>query len=73
MPEMDRRRMMLTTGIGLFAAAITVPEIRANASPLDAPPPAAPPPNGQYIFQDEFDGPAGSAPDPAKWEVALAR
>jgi len=32
------------------------------------PPPAAP--NGQsgpYIFQDEFDGPAGSAPDPSKW------
>ena len=34
-------------------------------------PPAAPPdaatPN--YIFQDEFDGPAGSGPDPSKWLV----
>ena len=36
------------------------------------PPPAAPP-KGPYLFQDEFDGPAGSAPDPAKWEVARAR
>ena len=35
------------------------------------PAPAAPP--GGYLFQDEFDGPAGSAPDPAKWEVAQAR
>ena len=33
--------------------------------------PRAPP--GGYIFQDEFDGPAGSAPDPSKWEVAQAR
>ena len=34
-----------------------------------------PPPSGQgaYIFQDEFDGPAGSAPDGAKWHVARAR
>ena len=38
------------------------------------PPPAAP--SGQtgcYIFQDEFDGPAGSAPDSSKWTVAQAR
>jgi beta-glucanase (GH16 family) len=26
-----------------------------------------------YIFQDEFDGPAGSAPDPAKWGYDLGR
>jgi hypothetical protein len=31
-----------------------------------APPDAAARP---YIFQDEFDGPAGSGPDPAKWIV----
>ncbi len=24
---------------------------------------------GPYIFQDEFDGPAGSAPDPGKWTI----
>ena len=71
--------MMLMTGIGVVAAAIPVPEARAYPSWRDmaagrVPPPAAP--NGQsgpYIFQDEFDGPAGSAPDPSKWTVALAR
>jgi hypothetical protein len=79
MPHMDRRQMMLMTGIGVVAAAIPVPEARAYPSWRDmaagrVPPPAAP--NGQsgpYIFQDEFDGPAGSAPDPSKWTVALAR
>jgi hypothetical protein len=79
---MNRRRMILMTGIGvLAAAAMPVPEARADTSRLDAPadrvpPPAAPPPNspaGSYIFQDEFDGPAGSAPDPSKWTVARAR
>jgi beta-glucanase (GH16 family) len=78
---MDRRRMMLMTGIGLLAAAIPVPEARAYPSPPDAPAdrvpaPAAPPGNaasGNYLFHDEFDGPAGSAPDPSKWTVALAR
>ena len=33
-------------------------------------------PNAQpasYLFHDEFDGPAGSAPDPSKWTVAPAR
>jgi hypothetical protein len=34
--------------------------------------PTAPPPGG-YLFQDEFDGKAGSAPDPSKWEVATER
>ena len=34
--------------------------------------PTEPPPDagvGAYIFQDEFDGPHGAAPDPAKWTV----
>jgi len=66
MPEMDRRTLMLMTGVGVLATA--VPISQARASP---PPPAAPP--GGYIFHDEFDGPSGTAPDPAKWEVAKAR
>jgi hypothetical protein len=71
---MDRRSMMLMTGIGVLAAAIRVPEARAYPSQPDGrmPPPSAPPPaaaSGTYIFQDEFDGPAGSGPDPAKWTV----
>src|SRR6202048_2031588 len=70
MPEMNRRRMMLITGISALVAATPLPEARAYL-----PPPTAPV-NGQsgtYIFQDEFDGPAGSAPDSSKWTVARAR
>src|SRR6185437_12942827 len=75
MPEMDRRNMMLMTGIGMLTAAIPLPQAGAVPTRPQPPVPAAPP-NGQtgpYIFQDEFDGPAGSAPDPAKWIVAQAR
>ena len=72
--------MLLTTGIGMLAAAaagaIGVPEAVAYPSPPETPgdrvqPPAAPPSasGGPYIFQDEFDGPAGSGPDPGKWTV----
>src|ERR1700694_5539042 len=80
MPEIDRRRMMLMTGIGVLAAAIPVPEAGANPSRRDAPagrvpPPPAPPKaqTGTSHFQDDFDGPAGSAPDSSKWTVARAR
>jgi Glycosyl hydrolases family 16 len=75
--QIDRRQMMLMAGMGLMAAAIPVPQAQAIPSQREAPadlvqPPAAPPPTGAapvYIFQDEFDGPAGSAPDPGKWIV----
>jgi hypothetical protein len=77
---MDRRRMMLMTGIGVLAAAIPLPEAQAYPSRPDAPADRVPPPTapatgqtGPYLFQDEFDGPAGSAPDPSKWTVARAR
>src|ERR1700761_8943098 len=66
MPQMDRRTMMLMTGAGVMAAVVPLPE--AAASPR---PPAAP--AGGYIFSDEFDGAAGSAPDPGKWAVSTAR
>jgi beta-glucanase (GH16 family) len=74
---MNRRNMMLMTGAGLLAAAaLPVPEALAYPSRPDlpaspVPAPTAPPDvaTGPYIFQDEFDGPAGSAPDPAKWIV----
>ena len=58
--------MMLMTGVGVLAAAVPVPQARAYPRP-----PAAP--SGGYIFQDDFDGPAGSAPDGSKWAVAKAR
>src|SRR6202011_740030 len=70
MPEMNRRRMILMTGVGALVAATPLPEAGAYPSP------PASPANGQsgtYIFQDEFDGPAGSAPDSSKWTVARAR
>ena len=47
---------------------------RQEAPAGRVPPPAAPSGRtGTYIFQDEFDGPAGSGPDPSKWAVAKAR
>jgi hypothetical protein len=65
--------MMFMTGIGLLAAAIPVPQARAIPSPREAPadvapPHPAPPPSAQtrtFLFHDEFDCPAGSAPDPS--------
>ena len=73
--------MMLMTGIGALAAAIPLPSARAHPSrpaiPADRVPPPTAPPDGAaqrtYVFQDEFDGPAGSAPDRSKWQVAKAR
>jgi beta-glucanase (GH16 family) len=74
-PEMNRRNVMLTFGIGALAAASPTPKASAYPSrPL--PPPTAPVPGAQtggYLFHDEFDGPAGSAPDPSKWAVSSNR
>jgi hypothetical protein len=58
--------MMLMAGMGLLAAAVPLPQAGAVPSPREAPADAAP---GAYIFQDEFDGPMGAGPDPAKWTV----
>ena len=73
--------MLLMTGAAVLAAAIPVPAAPAGAARPDAPtgrvpPPAAPPgttAQGTYLFHDEFDGPAGSAPDPSNWTVATFR
>src|SRR6185369_1018666 len=75
--ELNRRSVMWMTGLGALAAAIPVPEAVASVSKEDAPAgrgqaPEAPPPGGAavtYLFQDDFDGPAGSAPDASKWEA----
>jgi hypothetical protein len=64
--EMNRRDMMLMAGAGMLAAAMPVPEAQAVPSRPDAPPGAV---AGNYVFQDEFDGPLGAGPDPAKWIV----
>ena len=78
---MNRRNMMLMTGMGMLAAAIPIPAARPYPLRPDAPAdrvplPTAPQPSGQtptYLFHDEFDGQAGSAPDPSKWTIARAR
>jgi beta-glucanase (GH16 family) len=80
-PEMNRRSAMLTFGIGALATAIPAPIARAYPSrpetpPRPAPAPTAPAPGAQtggFLFHDEFDGPAGSAPDPSKWVVSSNR
>ncbi len=55
--------MLMMAGMGMLAAAVRVPDApAAQAAPSAGP-------GGPYIFQDEFDGPAGSPPDPAKWTI----
>ncbi|HET9876369.1 MAG TPA: 1,3-beta-glucanase, partial [Mycobacterium sp.] len=79
-PEMNRRHAMLMMGIGAAAAAAPLSKARAYPPP-GAPadpvsPPAAPAGSaaaGGYLFHDEFDGPAGSAPDPSKWTASNYR
>jgi beta-glucanase (GH16 family) len=78
---MNRRNVMLTFGIGALAAAIPTPKASAYPSPPETPQrpvpaPTAPAPGvqtGSFLFHDEFDGPAGSAPDPSKWAVSANR
>ncbi|MDT5257903.1 MAG: hypothetical protein QOD10_2983, partial [Mycobacterium sp.] len=56
--------MLLTTGLGMLAAAAATPVPEALANPSKpAPPGPSAGGGGPYIFQDEFDGPAGSGPD----------
>jgi beta-glucanase (GH16 family) len=78
---MNRRKVMLMMGIGAVAAAAPLPSARAHPSSPQAPAGPAPVPGapaggtgaGGYLFHDEFDGPAGSAPDPSKWTVSKRR
>ncbi|WP_246224688.1 glycoside hydrolase family 16 protein [Mycolicibacterium anyangense] len=68
---MDRRSLMVMAGFGAIAAALPMPAAGASPARPDAPAPNAAGP--AYLFHDEFDGPAGSAPDPSKWNIAKAR
>ena len=75
---MDRRNLLFMSGFGLLAAALPAPAAWADPAPPVGPvPPGSPQPTSAapqtYLFRDEFDGPAGSAPDPSKWMVAQAR
>lgn len=82
MSDMDRRSLMVMAGLGVAAVAIPTPT--AGAVP-EAPEPPVPPQPGSpavgpapdaalsQVFGDEFNGPAGSAPDPARWSIAQRR
>jgi beta-glucanase (GH16 family) len=87
MPDMDRRSALVMAGLGLAVAAVPTPNAAANPeqplpgpeAPVGPPPPApgapAPAPAAAVpgFLGDEFDGPAGSAPDPARWSIAQRR
>lgn|GEM_PF-240816 len=86
-PEMNRRHAMLMLGAGALAAAAPNPLARAVPAPPRAPGDPSQPPSGPadpaaptaaakpggYIWHDEFDGPAGSAPDRSKWTISNHR
>ena len=62
--------MMVMTGVAALAAATALP--RATADPEQPAQPVAPGPDAapaNIIFADDFDGPAGAAPDLSKWTV----
>jgi beta-glucanase (GH16 family) len=66
---------MMTFGVGALAVAMPAPKAHAHPSQR-APAPNAPAPGSQtggFLFHDEFDGPAGSAPDSSKWVVSSNR
>jgi beta-glucanase (GH16 family) len=62
---------MLMAGFGAVAAALPMPAAGATPTRPQAPAPNATTP--AYLFHDEFDGPAGSAPDASKWHMAQRR
>ena len=74
---------MFMMGLGAAAAALPVQTAAAEPAPGDVPPgpapapgvpgPAAVPAGPAFLFQDEFNGPAGAPPDPAWWFIVPAR
>ncbi|MEZ0340394.1 family 16 glycosylhydrolase [Mycobacterium sp. pV006] len=74
---MDRRSAMMMFGIGVAAAALPLPS--AAAQPAAPPSPGGPDlpeiaePGPGLLFSDEFNAPAGTPPDPAKWFIVPQR
>jgi beta-glucanase (GH16 family) len=64
-PELNRRNLMLMTGAAALAAALPAPKAAADPD-LQGQADAAP---TEFLFVDDFDGPAGSSPDRSKWTV----
>lgn len=71
MSEIDRRSLMKMAGFGLLVAA--APASVAHAERIGSGTLASAVPlggaQGRPLFADEFEGPAGSLPDGAKWAV----
>ena len=63
-PEMNRRGAMLMMGLGMAAVATPIRSAHAQPPTAETGP--------QMLWQDEFNGPAGSPPDPAKWFIVPA-
>lgn len=57
-----RRRALLTAAAGLGAAGLAAMGLGIADIVSGGP---------RYTFADDFDGPAGSAPDPSKWAYDL--
>ncbi|GAA1698040.1 putative beta-1,3-glucanase [Mycolicibacterium murale] len=64
---MDRRSLLMLTGLGLLAGTAQMPGAAAEP-PFPGAEILAPP-----VFSDEFDGPPGAPPDYNKWFVVPAR
>ncbi|MEV0798784.1 family 16 glycosylhydrolase [Kribbella sp. NPDC050281] len=62
---MKRSRMAAFVAIGAALVGITLLQAPAEASPQAAAAPTA------TIWEDNFDGPAGQAPDPGKWRYDI--
>jgi beta-glucanase (GH16 family) len=73
---MNARRLRAAT---IFVSVIIAASTAAAAGPATADPPAdptgvagvAPAAIGPLVWSDEFNGPAGQAPDPAKWTLEV--
>jgi hypothetical protein len=67
--ELNRRKLMLMSGVAALAAAVPLPRAAAEPDPPSEPPPEPDAASANIIFADDFDGPAGAAPDLSKWTV----
>lgn len=72
MSEIDRRSLMKMAGFGLLVAAAPVSVAHAEKAGSGSLTSALSlgGAQGRPLFADEFDGPAGTRPDGAKWEVS---
>jgi beta-glucanase (GH16 family) len=59
--------VLCTPGLVCATALASLPSVPARADP---PPPA---PSLSLVFSDDFDGPAGSSPNPARWGYDVGR